>query len=576
MANYWVKTPESGAVRGPFSGSQLKAMALNGELAGSELVSVDQTKWSPAERVKGLFPVMVEPTPASQKPAQAIPPRAETTREAASPPPVAPPQPTAAFSPIPFTPSPVKPRNVRWFLISAWSMVAVAVLLIGPTVINTIAFIFAGSHSSAIAANSTLGRLMAASILLALALRVIATLAALSLGVYFVVWVYQVHEDMRRLTAGAYPISPGQACGFCFIPFFNLYWIVAMPWKLAVAIDRELGGGSSPTSPTRVMVFQILQQVAPLPFCCLFVNVGPIFFALSMMNIQTGMNELIARRDPNYVPPEPLPPTDLHRRMPRWGWIIAGTTAVGLLLMMTPAVISMVVGQTKALIHTEEKEVGKLKEKNAHQSSHADAESPATPPAPVAPASANSGPPLSDETNGLLALTDPASQTRSGKWFVQNRALSSSGVGTEVIGIPALLPAEFDLTMDFVRLTGDEDIAVQVKSGEIHFMLLIGASHNTRMGVDLPGKKRLSASPEAFKGKNLILPTVPQELVLKVRNGSVRATLNGTQTYSITADRGSWTVPTNWQAAKNDTLAVGTRNSSVEFHSLRVVPAPAE
>jgi hypothetical protein len=50
---------------------------------------------------------------------------------------------------------------------------------------------------------------------------------------YWMFCIYQVHVVLREVSAGLYPISPGKALGFHFIPFFNLYWIFR--WTSAVA-----------------------------------------------------------------------------------------------------------------------------------------------------------------------------------------------------------------------------------------------------------------------------------------------------------------------------------------------------
>jgi hypothetical protein len=46
--------------------------------------------------------------------------------------------------------------------------------------------------------------------------------------VYIFYWafcIYRIHAVLRDITGGLYPISPGKAAGFHFIPFYNLFWI---------------------------------------------------------------------------------------------------------------------------------------------------------------------------------------------------------------------------------------------------------------------------------------------------------------------------------------------------------------
>ncbi len=68
-------------------------------------------------------------------------------------------------------------------------------------------------------------------------------LAVVGLLVYGLIWVYTVHREVRDFTGWQYHTSPGKALGFCFIPFFSLYCIVAMPYRLATWIEATMESG---------------------------------------------------------------------------------------------------------------------------------------------------------------------------------------------------------------------------------------------------------------------------------------------------------------------------------------------
>ena len=72
--------------------------------------------------------------------------------------------------------------------------------------------------------------------------------------------------------------------------------IPSMMYRAATGIDRHLGG--SRISPTQVLVFHIL---AIVPGCCL--GLGLIFYALAMMEVQKGLNELWTRHSIHSAPP---------------------------------------------------------------------------------------------------------------------------------------------------------------------------------------------------------------------------------------------------------------------------------
>ncbi len=62
------------------------------------------------------------------------------------------------------------------------------------------------------------------------------TLVFVALGlagfVYWAVCLYKLHQSLRVMSDNCYPITPGKAVGFGFIPFFNLYWIFKWPAEI--------------------------------------------------------------------------------------------------------------------------------------------------------------------------------------------------------------------------------------------------------------------------------------------------------------------------------------------------------
>jgi len=49
--------------------------------------------------------------------------------------------------------------------------------------------------------------------------------ACVALGwAWWFYWLYRRHQELARSTNSTYPIGPGKAVGFHFVPVFNLYW----------------------------------------------------------------------------------------------------------------------------------------------------------------------------------------------------------------------------------------------------------------------------------------------------------------------------------------------------------------
>jgi hypothetical protein len=116
-------------------------------------------------------------------------------------------------------------------------------------------------------------------------------LLAIPTLILWLVWVGGTHADLKQMTGGSYDISPGKAIGFSFIPFFDAFWVVYMPWRLSAEVNRHLAArGLPPISSNTVMGCQIASVVAALILPAL----TPVMYAVSMWQVQGGLNRLLA------------------------------------------------------------------------------------------------------------------------------------------------------------------------------------------------------------------------------------------------------------------------------------------
>jgi competence protein ComGC len=340
MADYWVKRTQFAEIEGPYEEPTFQAMAARGEIGLDALISSDRVNWSAAGQVRGLF---------AEAATVSVPPVQAQTYAMAEPglPPlplgysgvsgVAPVQPMMGQPMVQyFQQGAIRTRNVKWYLIVSVILIVLGALSMGLQMGYTVHFVQGGNGRGAVPQTLILVMIISGLV------RLLAFGGMLGLWIYFTIWAYQIHAEMREWTGGAYPISPGKACGFCYIPFFNIYWLVYMPYKLAAAVNRHLGPTGRRTSPGAVMTFQILQQTLNLVCGCIMVP-NMLFAALSMRNIQNGLNELAMNVSPanvglvpgqptgpyiggsqGFVPlPMPMSAVAAERRTP-WGWIIFG------------------------------------------------------------------------------------------------------------------------------------------------------------------------------------------------------------------------------------------------------------
>ena|ERR1019366_6002732 len=108
------------------------------------------------------------------------------------------------------------------------------------------------------------------------------------------VWLHKawssVPEQMRYTDAGRW-ITPGQAVGYNFIPFYNLYWVFVSNLGLCEAINRTLAAqGKQPRAPKGLAIAACVSQL--IPYCNLLV--GPILWAVYMFMVDGARRDMLS------------------------------------------------------------------------------------------------------------------------------------------------------------------------------------------------------------------------------------------------------------------------------------------
>jgi hypothetical protein len=93
-----------------------------------------------------------------------------------------------------------------------------------------------------------------------------------------------------RMNRSGRVITPGQAVGYMFIPFYNLYWIFAANLGMCDAIDYALhASGSHERAPRGMVMAACVCQVIP------YVNIliAPFLWFFSMLSIDRAKDSML-------------------------------------------------------------------------------------------------------------------------------------------------------------------------------------------------------------------------------------------------------------------------------------------
>jgi hypothetical protein len=135
-------------------------------------------------------------------------------------------------------------------------------------------------------------------------------------GIFPLVWLNLVHGRLPRVRPD--DPSAGKAVGFCFIPFFNLYWIFFTYRRLCLRVDKQRELYGLPPSKLRGLattacIFQVIPYINVLLG---FTIIMPIYIGM----MQSSINQL-ARQSETTVPRGTLPAQPAAPALP--GWAVA-------------------------------------------------------------------------------------------------------------------------------------------------------------------------------------------------------------------------------------------------------------
>jgi hypothetical protein len=137
-------------------------------------------------------------------------------------------------------------------------------------------------------------------------------------GIFTLLWLNLMHGKMCRVRDD--DPSAGKAVGFCFIPFFNLYWIFFTYRRLCLRIDEQRDlYGLQPSNlcgfATTACIFQIIPYIN---FLLGYTIITPIFIGM----MQSSINQLV-HTSATTVPRTTLPPSSVPARGMSGGVIAA-------------------------------------------------------------------------------------------------------------------------------------------------------------------------------------------------------------------------------------------------------------
>jgi hypothetical protein len=151
----------------------------------------------------------------------------------------------------------------------------------------------------------------------------------LTCGLFSLIWLNLMHGKLPRVRSD--DPSAGKAVGFCFIPFFNLYWIFFTFRRLCLRVDEQRDLYGLPPSNLRGMattacIFQVIPYLNALIG---YTVITPIFIG----QMQSSINQLV-NKSATSAPRATLPTKPAASGMPAWAIVLICLTPIPLIAIL--------------------------------------------------------------------------------------------------------------------------------------------------------------------------------------------------------------------------------------------------
>ncbi|MBI2933833.1 MAG: hypothetical protein HYY16_19490 [Planctomycetes bacterium] len=171
----------------------------------------------------------------------------------------------------------------------------------------------------------------------------------------------------------------------------------------------------------------------------------------------------------------------------------------------------------------------------------------------------------------LLGIIDVSKDARQGEWRFVGRALATPSGAFDRLELPYALPAEYDLELVVERKEGTNSLNLGLACGEARFMLIVDGWDAPVTGLEILDGRPFFNNETTVAGP-LLPPGGRRTIVCSVRRERVVVTLDGRRIIDWKADYPAARMYEEWEAARTDTLLVGSWRSVFHVHRLEVTP----
>lgn len=175
----------------------------------------------------------------------------------------------------------------------------------------------------------------------------------------------------------------------------------------------------------------------------------------------------------------------------------------------------------------------------------------------------------------LLPLINSRNNAIAGIWTSDAGGISSDANATARLRLPYEPPDQYDLHVEFARKSGNKAVILLLSHAGHSFGWVMGTGNNSVCGFEMVDGKNATNSPVSVKRGSVLTNGEPCDCLVKVRDDSVAAYMNGQLVCFYKTDYSNLHISHPWSVGDGDFLGVASDASPTLFEVIEVTEVNA-
>lgn len=184
---------------------------------------------------------------------------------------------------------------------------------------------------------------------------------------------------------------------------------------------------------------------------------------------------------------------------------------------------------------------------------------------------------LGNPSTNVLKQVDPARDAVEGRWDFDRNHLQSEATPNARIALPSVPHGDYELRLTFARVVGQGAVSVMLPVGDAQVMVVLAGDTDGPSGLDyVDGRRNEVSTDTQLELTNHRVYRMKATVRTRGADARIDVDIDDRPFVRWRGVQSALALPPQWQLKGGATLGIGSANSVVQVHTVRVRTVPGE